>query len=201
MCNKCVINEYFGSFYRSSFLFSLNCMTSYSHMPLHIFIRLLSIHMCFTIMYRSLYGYFDPFYSGIIIQNYSSNLHMRYFVSTTKVKVTGQTLVKFFRISQARIRGEWQHNSKKKSKCCTNFHFQWILVSLWMGLKIQYILHSTGAHHMYVVTFCVLFVQERNRRLNVEVELTLQMATEAVQDMEQVSQGNCQLLSVHVLLR
>lgn len=62
-----------------------------------------------------------------------------------------------------------------------------------MGLKIQYILHSTGAHHMYVVTFCVLFVQERNRRLNVEVELTLQMATEAVQDMEQVSQGNCQL--------
>lgn len=69
-----------------------------------------------------------------------------------------------------------------------------------MGLKIQYILHSTGAHHMYVVTFCVLFVQERNRRLNVEVELTLQMATEAVHDMEQVSQGNCQLFSVHVLL-
>lgn len=62
-----------------------------------------------------------------------------------------------------------------------------------MGLKIQYILHSTGTHHMYVITFCVLFVQERNRRLNVEVELTLQMATEAVQDMEQVSQGNCQL--------
>lgn len=85
MCNKCVINEYFGSFYRSSFLFSLNCMTSYSHMPLHIFIRLLSIHMCFTIMYRSLYGYFDPFYSGIIIQNYSSNLHTRCFVSTTQV--------------------------------------------------------------------------------------------------------------------
>lgn len=54
---------------------------------------------------------------------------------------------------------------------------------------------------MYVITFCVLFVQERNRRLNVEVELTLQMATEAVHDMEQVSQGNCQLLSVHVLLR
>lgn len=64
-----------------------------------------------------------------------------------------------------------------------------------MGLKIQYILHSTGTHHMYmyVITFCILFVQERNRRLNVEVELTLQMATEAVQDMEQVSQGNCQL--------
>lgn len=74
---------------------------------------------------------------------------------------------------------------------------------LWMGLKIQYILHSTGTHHMYmyVITFCILFVQERNRRLNVEVELTLQMATEAVQDMEQVSLGKCQLLSVHVLLR
>lgn len=54
--------------------------------------------------------------------------------------------------------------------------------------------------YMYVIKFWVLFVQERNRRLNVEVEQTLQMATEAVQDMEQVSQGNCLLLSVNVQL-
>lgn len=70
-----------------------------------------------------------------------------------------------------------------------------------MGPKIWYILHTAGTYHMYVTKFWVLFVQERNRRLNVEVEQTLQMATEAVQGMEQVSQGNCLLLNVNVQLR
>lgn len=64
--------------------------------------------------------------------------------------------------------------------------------------KRQHLAKTAGTYHMYmyVIKFWVLFVQERNRRLNVEVEQTLQMATEAVQDMEQVSQGNCLLLSV-----
>lgn len=66
--------------------------------------------------------------------------------------------------------------------------------------KRQHLVKTAGTYHMYVIKFWVLFVQERNRRLNVEVEQTLQMATEAVQDMEQVSQGNCLLLSINVQL-
>lgn len=62
--------------------------------------------------------------------------------------------------------------------------------------KRQHLAKTAATYHMYVIKCWVLFVQERNRRLNVEVEQTLQMATEAVQDMEQVSQGNCLLLSV-----
>lgn len=194
MWNKCVINEYFGSFYRSSSLISFSCMTSYSRMPLHLFIC-----TCFTIMYP----FKNPFYSGIIIQNYSSNLLTQCFVYTTQVSKphmsnTGEV---FQNLSSENLKRMTAYIKKKKIKVLYKFSFPVNFGVLWMGLKIQYILHSTGTHHMYVITFCVLFVQERNRRLNVEVELTLQMATEAVQDMEQVSQGNCQLLSVHVLLR
>lgn len=65
--NICVINECLGSFYQSSFLFSLNCMTSYSHMPLHIFIRLLSIHTCFTIGYIMYPFKNEVFYMDILI--------------------------------------------------------------------------------------------------------------------------------------
>lgn len=128
MCNKCVINEYFGSFYRSSSLISFSCMTSYSRMPLHLFIC-----TCFTIMYP----FKNPFYSRIIIQNYSSNLHTQCFVYTTQVSKphmsnTGEV---FQNLSSENLKRMTAYIKKKKSKCCTNFHFQWILVSCEWGWK------------------------------------------------------------------